>query len=99
VTAGAYLFFVLVGFGTILLLLCIEAFVVVRIVSKDRRTSTIRLRYDREPPELSLETDQSYHVFLSHVWSTGQDAVATYAARDSNLYRRFSHFRVSRVGD
>ena len=28
-------------------------------------------------PELKLETSQRYHLFLSHVWSSGQDQMAT----------------------
>ena len=29
------------------------------------------------PPELTLRKGQRYHLFNSHIWSTGQDAVAT----------------------
>jgi len=28
-------------------------------------------------PELTLENRQRYHLFLSHVWSSGQDQMAT----------------------
>ena len=28
-------------------------------------------------PELKLKDNQRYHLFLSHVWSSGQDQMAT----------------------
>jgi hypothetical protein len=37
----------------------------------------IRLRTTGRPPQLILEEGQNFHLFLSHIWSTGQDAVAT----------------------
>ena len=36
----------------------------------------IRLAGSRRLPELSLHEDQVFHLFLSHIWSSGQDQVA-----------------------
>ena len=41
------------------------------------RKPTIRLLSARKEPELSLGQGQQWHLFLSHIWSTGQDANAT----------------------
>jgi len=48
----------------------------------------IRLR-DGEPLVLSFVRGHDYHLFLSHVWSTGQDSNATMCGEDSN-WRRIS---------
>ena len=37
---------------------------------KDQRL--VRLRHNDSPPELSLSDGHQYHLFLSHVWATGQ---------------------------
>ena len=37
----------------------------------------IRLKETRETPVLKIPPDQHWHLFLSHVWSTGQDQCAT----------------------
>ena len=42
-----------------------------------RDTPTIRLVDSAALPELSLGPTQRYHIFLSHVWSSGQDQAAT----------------------
>ncbi|EOD04884.1 hypothetical protein EMIHUDRAFT_220686 [Emiliania huxleyi CCMP1516] len=43
-----------------------------------RRTAkvpTIRLVSTKQPPELTLARGLAWHLFLSHIWSTGQDTV------------------------
>ena len=39
--------------------------------------ATLRIASTRQPPELTLPAGGKYHLFLSHIWSTGQDATAT----------------------
>ena len=41
-----------------------------------RRSPIIRLQSTKQPPELGLHAGKHYHLFLSHVWSTGQDQCA-----------------------
>jgi len=36
----------------------------------------IRLKTTNQPPELTLAKGLTWHLFNSHIWSTGQDAVA-----------------------
>ncbi|EOD36171.1 hypothetical protein EMIHUDRAFT_226764 [Emiliania huxleyi CCMP1516] len=36
---------------------------------------TIQLASTKQPPELDIGTGITWHLFLSHIWSTGQDAV------------------------
>ncbi|KAL1507993.1 hypothetical protein AB1Y20_007595 [Prymnesium parvum] len=38
--------------------------------------SILRLTATSYPPELSLDKGKRYHLFLSHIWSSGQDQVA-----------------------
>ena len=40
------------------------------------KVRTIRLAGSERPPQLMLSAGQTHHLFLSHIWSTGQDAVA-----------------------
>jgi len=44
---------------------------------KDAAVPTLRLEKTNRPPELTMDASQNYMCFLSHVWSTGQDAAAT----------------------
>jgi len=44
---------------------------------KERGLPNIRLLQTKEIPELSLGRGQKWHLFLSHIWSSGQDQVAT----------------------
>merc|ERR1711951_271470 len=37
----------------------------------------IRVLATKAPPELQLSQSQRWHLFLSHIWSTGQDQCAT----------------------
>jgi hypothetical protein len=48
----------------------------------------LRLISSREVPELSLHTALQYHLFLSHIWSSGQvrDASGLHALRRSAAY-------------
>ena len=39
--------------------------------------STIRVKSTAREPELTLKKGQKFHLFNSHIWSTGQDANAT----------------------
>ena len=49
----------------------------VAITIREGRTITIRLKWTRKEPVLTLRAGQRYHLFNSHIWSTGQDATAT----------------------
>jgi hypothetical protein len=42
----------------------------------DNRIQVLRLKGSHEIPELGLKPEMEYHVFLSHIWSSGQVAVA-----------------------
>ncbi|EOD17232.1 hypothetical protein EMIHUDRAFT_445249 [Emiliania huxleyi CCMP1516] len=61
---------VLVVFALVVFL--IGAVVAARRVAK---VPTVRLVSTKQPPELSIGTGITWHLFLSHIWSTGQDAV------------------------
>ena len=41
-----------------------------------RSVPLLRLVATKQPPELKLAQGMTYHLFLSHIWSTGQDTVA-----------------------
>ena len=58
---GLALFFIMMGYT----------------LATQRDVSTIRLKGAGSVPELSLGERQRFHIFLSHVWSSGQDQVAT----------------------
>ena len=49
----------------------------VAIISSEGRIQAIRVKLTGNAPELTLGQGQQYHLFNSHIWSTGQDAVAT----------------------
>jgi hypothetical protein len=38
-----------------------------------RNLSLLRLVSSNEPPELELANSMEFHLFLSHIWSSGQD--------------------------
>ena len=40
-------------------------------------THQVRLKQTKQLPELTLTTGQKWHLFLSHIWGTGQDQCAT----------------------
>jgi len=52
-------------------------FSTVSVVFKNGAVATIRIKSTGREPELSFWKGLKYHLFLSHVWSTAQDAVAT----------------------
>ena len=49
----------------------------VRQLAAAARKPIIRLQETGKVPELSFGEGQKWHLFLSHIWSTGQDANAT----------------------
>merc|ERR1719454_1296322 len=44
---------------------------------KAGRVTSILLKDTGKRPELTLRKGQKFHLFNSHIWSTGQDATAT----------------------
>ena len=46
-------------------------------ISRSSVLPPVRLVSTRRVPELTREKHQRYHLFLSHVWSSGQDQMAT----------------------
>jgi len=45
--------------------------------STDFMLSSVRLMATKQVPELRLPSGLQYHLFLSHIWSSGQDQMAT----------------------
>ncbi|EOD37990.1 hypothetical protein EMIHUDRAFT_200360 [Emiliania huxleyi CCMP1516] len=62
----------LVLVGVTLLFFLIGAVVAARRVAM---IPTIRLASTKQPPEMSIVLGLTWHLFNSHIWSTGQDAV------------------------
>ena len=62
--------FVSVGMITLLVLLLYHQ------ARLDQRTQMLLLRRTKQPPQLSLRPEHTYHLFLSHIWSSGQDQMA-----------------------
>ena len=58
---------------SVLVLFLIGAVVAARKVSQ---VPTFRLVSTNQPPELTLALGLTWHLFNSHIWGTGQDAVA-----------------------
>ena len=61
----------IVGALGLALLICAEQ------VVEAARVPTLRLKQTNSPPELQLRGEQKWHLFLSHIWGTGQDQCAT----------------------
>ena len=61
----------LVGALGLALLICAEQVVAAA------RVPTLRLKQTSSPPELQLRGEHRWHLFLSHIWGTGQDQCAT----------------------
>ncbi|EOD07115.1 hypothetical protein EMIHUDRAFT_448489 [Emiliania huxleyi CCMP1516] len=62
----------------IILVAVVLAFFLVGAIIAARRVAkvpTIRLVSTKQPPELSIVRGLTWHLFNSHIWSTGQDAV------------------------
>ena len=66
---------ILLSFTALMLVLMMV--VLVQMVNKRGYVSTIRHRETGKEPILTLGVGQAYHLFNSHIWSTGQDATAT----------------------
>ena len=56
-----------------LLIFLVGTIIAIRRLAK---VPTIRLVSTKQPPELSIVLGLTWHLFNSHIWSTGQDAVA-----------------------
>ena len=48
-------------------------FIIMVLLRKKWRLSVILLTATNEPPSLKFEEGTRWHLFLSHVWSTGQE--------------------------
>ena len=59
--------------GAALVIFLVGAVIAARRVAK---VPTIRLMTTKQAPELMLGKGMTWHLFNSHIWSTGQDAVA-----------------------
>ena len=69
-----------------LLLICVLGCMVYnRLKRREHSAHTLRLRSTNAEPELQLATNHYFHLFLSHVWSTGQDQVAVIRRRLEDL--------------
>ena len=69
---GVYLFFVFNGLAMLCLHLAIDAANLMNVILRETGTQSICVRGTGRPPELALREGQVYHLFLSHVWATGQ---------------------------
>ena len=76
------------AFGMLVLLVATLAY----LVFKAGRMSSIRLKETHKPPKLTLQSGQRFHLFNSHIWSTGQDAVATIKRQLQRLITSISIF-------
>jgi hypothetical protein len=66
---------VMAGFNFLVLLLFVS--LATQQISRSSVLPSVRLVSTRRVPELKREKRQRYHLFLSHVWSSGQDQMAT----------------------
>jgi len=57
-------------------LACFVLFTLYQILTSSRNLQFMRMRSSGQPPELTMKEAMRYHLFLSHVWSSGQDQVA-----------------------
>ena len=64
-------------FGFNLLSLALFGMMTAYQMRVQRDTSSIRLVETKQLPELRLGPEMKWHIFLSHIWSSGQDQVAT----------------------
>ena len=76
----------------VLMLLCFIAAIVVHLVgtltyniAQEGSLQTMRVRSTRRPPDLTLNEEEEYHLFLSHIWATGQALLIYCFARASLL--------------
>jgi len=61
-------------------------------ITKAARVPIIRLRASRETPLFKLAPTEKWHLFLSHVWGTGQDQCATIKRQTSIMLPHASIF-------
>ena len=59
-----------------LLVLAAFVFMMLYQVFSQRSAGLFRLIHTNQPPDLVLSENKRYHLFLSHIWSTGQDQCA-----------------------
>ena len=76
------------GLGSAVLL---ALFTVVILFFGDYNTPYLYDRATGGPPSVALGVDRTYHVFLSHLWLTGQDQCAVIKRRLVALARRTTH--------
>lgn len=67
-TGGIVAALLIFTFGMLVLLLVAS----VAAVRRDALVPTLRLTATGAPPELTMRSTQVWHIFLSHIWSTGQ---------------------------
>ena len=63
--------------SSIMLALALAAAMAAQQIVQAARVPTIRLQITKAPPDLPLAKGQTWHMFLSHIWGTGQDQCAT----------------------
>jgi hypothetical protein len=75
------------------ILLCFIAAIVVHLVgtltysiAQEGRLQTMRVRSTGRPPDLTLNEDEEYHLFLSHIWATGQVRLVKHFAHKPLLH-------------
>ena len=63
--------------GSILMAMAMAAAMAAQQIFEAARMPTIRLQSTKAPPDLPLAKGHRWHMFLSHIWGTGQDQCAT----------------------
>ena len=63
--------------GSILMTMAMAAAMAAQQIVEAARMPTIRLQSTKAPPDLPLAKGHRWHMFLSHIWGTGQDQCAT----------------------
>lgn len=63
--------------GSIAGALALTGLLIFRSLVEAARVPTIRLASTRLEPDLDLDERHTWHLFLSHIWGTGQDQCAT----------------------
>ena len=63
--------------GSILMAMAMAAAMAAQQIVEAARMPTIRLQSTKAPPDLPLAKEHRWHMFLSHIWGTGQDQCAT----------------------
>ena len=63
--------------AAILMALILAAVMAAQQIAQAASVPTIRLQRTKAPPDLPLADGHRWHMFLSHIWATGQDQCAT----------------------